>query len=86
MSKSGNKKAWEITIIVLLLIFIGLQVYKLIMKSSVSSVSNTVIPTGTPTGMPTGAPTPVSEEPYYNVPTPPTGGSPAALAQAIRQL
>jgi hypothetical protein len=92
MSKSrggGNKTAqsWETAIIVLLLIFIGLQVYKLIMKSNVASSSSpTVVPTGMPaTDAPTSAPTPVSDEPYYYNPTPPVG-SPALLAKAIAQL
>lgn len=54
-SKNGGEQIWEMVIILLLLVFIGMQAYKLIQASQ--KPSPTMAPSMGPTMMPTMMPT-----------------------------
>lgn len=90
-SSAKSDQVWEIIIILLLLVFIGLQGYKLYQKMNPSAPTSapSSAPSGTPVVptlyVPTGAPTdgPDSAENYFYAP--PTSG-PAALAAAVQSL
>lgn len=93
-SSAKSDQVWEIIIIILLLVFIGLQGYKLYQKMNPSAPTSAPLPSGTPavvptlyvpTDGPTDAPSEIpsdAETYFYALPT----SGPAALAAAVQSL